>query len=261
MTRPKLAAPSLPPGSGRPSRGRLILVTCPDPARLDLVLRAAARRLAGSISSSLGSVVIAAPVVTRSLPAGTGIVVNRRTLAAFEAAGALCLSWRSGGRTLGYTAALLDQLASGAIVVAAAGREAEEPARVLWTDVRVVRLDAGTETLRGPLARKLVSVRREAGSGSERHVANALADGCDWRVRDHGDLSSAVRELTVAIEMQLPPAVRMRGVGERAAAKARADDTAPRGRVAVRPARRARAPAQSGAGRVAQPQSRAVLTT
>ena len=146
--------------------GRLILVTCADIGRLDLVLRAAVRRLADSHTIEL-----AEPVVTRALPAGSGTLVSRSRFGAIDEIGHIVLAWQDGGRSFGYTTSVIDMLESGSSVVAAApsGCGADLVARSLWPDVVVVHLEPGTEMLRtalGSLANlsRTTSVRLTAAS-------------------------------------------------------------------------------------------------
>lgn len=185
------------------TQGRLILVTSADDGRLDLVLGGAIRRLA------LPTATLLKPLVTRQLPAGGGNVVTHSTLASLAIAGDLVLSWQARGRTLGYTAELVQRLQAGSLVVAAAAPEVADAARALWRDVRVVRLEPGTETLRAGLSPAARLTRTAGASSTEVRLGRMFATASEARVRDLGDLASAVRDLGDAIEMQLPLSLRL----------------------------------------------------
>ena len=221
-------------------QGRLILVTCADMARLDVVLHAAIRRLA-----SRPGITVAEPVVTRTLPAGSGMVVSKRSFAAYEAGGAFCLSWRSGGRVHGYLASLLDCIAGGGVVIAGAGREAEAGSLGLPCPVRIVRLVAGTESLRAALA----------GSGRE------PADDRVVRVIDRGEASAVVMALTSVIDAQLPPNGRALQPVLDLAAVARDEGPGLDWQPAQPTQRRSSGGLSQSVGRMARPQARSLSPT
>lgn len=180
--------------------GRLILVTCADIGRLDLVLRAAVRRMPAS-----QAIEMAEPVVTRPLPAGSGTVVSRSGFGAIDETGDIVLAWRVGGRSFGYTTRVVEMLERGGAVVACApsGCGAEIAARKLWPDVVVVHIEPGTEKLRSALG-AMASVGRTAAplaAGGVRGQAR------DVRIHDLGDLSAAVRALTMELDRLCPKAV------------------------------------------------------
>lgn len=241
------AAEGMPRAVGQ---GRLILVTSADIGRLDLVLGAAIRRLA------LPRAALLTPVGTRALPAGGGEVVTHSALATLASSGELVLSWHARGRTLGYTADLIERLRSGALVIAPAAPEIAGAARALWRDVRVVRLEPGTEILRAGLSPAARLTRNAVSTSTSIRLDRIFTAGSEARVRDLGDLASAVRDLGEAIEMQLPLAIRLaRRQAVLAAAQPPPADVAatPRAVAAQRQSRIARAPR---APRALKPQAR-----
>ncbi len=163
------------------AKGRLILVSCPDIGRLELLLGAALRRLDPGVA-----VLPAEPISTNHLPAGSGTRISRSAFAALEAAGKLVLTWTENGGHFAYGIEVLHRLAEGRSVVAGirSGCGVEMAARNLCPNVTVIRLDAGTEALRAPFQRTM----------------------SDVRVLDVGGVAPAVRELTAAIRSILPPA-------------------------------------------------------
>lgn len=171
------------PTSRRPvsAAGRLILVECADMGRLDLVLRAAAR-----YAPRRSDVHFATPVGTRHLPAGGGKEVSRSDLRLIEAAGDLLFMWCEQGRCYGYTGEILDLLGKGTNVVVAvrAGSGADVAARRLCRDVSVMRLEPGTDTLR--------------------HGMFSSRESPTIRVRDTGDVVTAIRAITAALVSVLP---------------------------------------------------------
>lgn len=180
--------------------GRLILVTCADIGRLDLVLRAAVRRMPAS-----HAIEMAEPVVTRPLPTGSGTVVSRSGFSAIDETGDIVLAWHDGGRSFGYTTRVIEMLERGGAVVAGApsGCGADIAARSLWPDVVVVHIEPGTEKLRNALG-AMASVGRTAPP----LVASDLRDQArDVRIHDLGDLSAAVRALTMELDRLCPKAV------------------------------------------------------
>lgn len=236
-------------------QGRLILVTSADNGRLDLVLGAAIRRLA------LPTATLLKPVVTRQLPAGGGNVVARSTLASLAISGALVLSWQVRGRKLGYTAELMERLQAGSLVIAAAAPEVAEAARALWRDVRVVRLEPGTEALRAGLSPAARLTRSAGATSTEVRLGRMFATASEARVRDLGDLASAVRDLGDAIEMQLPLSLRLaRRNAVQATAHVPPGDVVelPRQVAAKRAAQTVRAPRS---GRALKPQVRLATPT
>ncbi len=162
-------------------KGRLILVTCADIGRLDLVLRAAVRRMPATHALEL-----AEPVVTRSLPAGSGTLVSRSRFGAIDETGDIVLAWQEGDRSFGYTTSVIDHLEDGFSVVAAApsGCGADLVARSLWPDVVVVHIQPGTEKLRSALASATNKSRTSAPPSPD----NIWGGARDVRIHDLGNL-------------------------------------------------------------------------
>jgi hypothetical protein len=180
--------------------GRLILVTCADIGRLDLVLRAAVRRMAASQTIEL-----AEPVVTRVLPAGSGTLVSRSRFGAIDETGDIVLAWQDGGRSFGYTSNVVHMLERGSKVIAAApsGCGADLVARSLWPDVVVVHLEPGTEKLRTALG-SLASLHQTASPPTPDSI---WASARDIRIRDLDNLTATVRALTTELERLCPKPV------------------------------------------------------
>ncbi len=177
-------------------KGRLILVTCADIGRLDLVLRAAVRRMPATHALEL-----AEPVVTRSLPAGSGTLVSRSRFGAIDETGDIVLAWQEGDRSFGYTTSVIDHLEDGFSVVAAApsGCGADLVARSLWPDV-VVHIQPGTEKLRSALGSATNKSRTSAPPSPD----NIWGGARDVRIHDLGNLQAVVRVLTAELERLCP---------------------------------------------------------
>lgn len=248
------------PDVRRATGGRLIVVTCADMGRLDLVLRAVVRRL-----SKASRAVLAEPVATRALPAGSGSIVSRNAFGAMHAGGCMVFAWTEGTRSFGYDAALFAKLAAGEHVVvgvpASGGLAAT--ARELWHDVCVIRLEPGTETLRTSLSPQACLSRVAGPVIAGTRLGQILAQSADIRLIDHGDLTLAVRALTEALEALVPLAA----VLEPASATTRIVQAGGAGALpnrphaaSTRPPRQSRRTALAG-GRVGRSQSRAGLPT
>ena len=180
--------------------GRLIVVTSPDMGRADLVLKAAIRRLEAS-----HTIVLAEPVATRPLPAGSGMIVTRNGFARLERDGEIVLGWSGNGRSYGYETTLLERLARGETLVCAlpAGQQLETAARSLWRDVKVISLASGTQTLRAGLSPRM-AFARTACSAAHARLEKLLSENSDERIVDLGCLASAVKALSTAIQALLP---------------------------------------------------------
>ncbi len=217
--------------------GRLILVTCADIGRLDLVLRAAVRRMPAS-----HAIQMAEPVVTRPLPAGSGTLISRSRFGAIDEIGDIVLAWQDGGRSFGYTSSVVEFLESGRSVVAAApsGCGADLVARTLWSVVVVIHLEPGTEKLRlalGPLASQS---RPKAQNATDTIWSGPL----DIRIHDLGNLTHAVRALTTELERLCP---------KKTAAEKRPRTAAPLHAEPVRPGARSSLAAQNRRSPLKQP--------
>ncbi len=203
---------------------RLVLVTCSDMGRLDAMLRPAIIRLDTARHAALLE-----PIGTAKLPAGSGARLRPSAFDAAVTAGDLVLSWQEGGRRHGYDAALIRSLQAGitAIAPARAGCNLEAEARALFRHVTVIHVEPGTDTLRSRLS----------------------PSSCDIRLRDVGDLASAVRALSEALRPLIPHHVLAPLDWERAAS------TTPElpHRPHARPRRPGRASARSGQLQTAKP--------
>ena len=213
--------------------GHLLLVTCADPGRLDLVLPAAGRHLFRRLPA-----VIIQPVTTRSLPAGGGLVMTASGFEELDRLGALALTWRHGRhgqRSAGYPVSLTARLSLGETVIAGAPQDVEDDARLAWPDISIVRLHAGTEPLRHRLTPH-ASFRRSAGGG-EAAAPRLDRRGYDVLVEDCHDLGQAVRRLSDALHQRFGLVAAKRGCEARADdAKTRASKRDVHGAVAtVRP--------------------------
>lgn len=147
---------------------------------------------------------MAEPVVTRSLPAGSGTVVSRSRFGAIDETGDVVLAWRDGGRWSGYTTGMIGLLARGGTVVAGAPSRcgADSVARSLWPDVVVVHIEPGTEKLRralGPVAGGVRTAPRLAPETPRGRAPDIL-------IQDLGDITAAVRALTIELERLCPKA-------------------------------------------------------
>ena len=188
-------------GRLEPAEGRLILVSCADPSRLDLVLRTVQRRLRGN-----SRLTFIEPISTRRLPAGGGVVLSRSSFACLDRAGALPLVWHSAGHRHGHTVNLLARLSTGETVVTGASFDIERQLQALWPDVRLIRLETGTDRLRAGLSPRACLSRLAGDLARQTRLGRLVGDRCDCRVRDDGDLARVVRGLSAAIEAQLPVA-------------------------------------------------------
>lgn len=186
---------------GPTCQGRLILVTSADSGHLDLVLQAVRRRLNGT-----HRLAFVEPVVTRLLPAGGGAPVSRSAFGALDRTGALALVWQRDGRSFGYSVSLLARLASGETVVAGAPLEAEARAKEIWADVRVIRLETGTEGLRSVLSPHACLSRMVGAKGQGQPLTRMQTERYDVRLRDGGDIGTNIRALASAVLLQQPPA-------------------------------------------------------
>ena len=181
--------------------GRLVVVTGADMGRVDLVVRAAVRRL-----PNRERLLVAETIAPHASPAGSGTVISHSAFGRLHAQGGLLLSWRQFGRTFGYPAALLDQLGLGRHVVAGlpASPEIESTLRALWRDVHVVRLVQGTHALRTALSPNACLPRVTADAPLRFKLGPELSASSEITVNDTGDLSAIIRELTVLLKAALP---------------------------------------------------------
>jgi ribose 1,5-bisphosphokinase PhnN len=175
------------PEGGRPP-GKLVLITSADRAHLELTWRAAGRRL-----RAFPNLVVAEPLVTRCLPGGGGTLVSRAEFRTLEEAGRLLLAWDDAGQRQGYSTRVLDWLENGRTVAAAvpSHRHVEIAARELRLEFDVITLEAGTERLRKPLARRPVD-------------GDVSLDTPGRRIHAGGSLADTVRALTAALAAFIP---------------------------------------------------------
>lgn len=217
-------------------QGRLILVTCADMGRLDLVLRAAMRRLPPRHAA-----VLLEPVGTATLPAGGGERLKASAFRAVAESSGLVLEWCEAGRKFGYGSGLLIHLLAGTTVVVAAraGCGLEAKARAICDQVTIVHLEPGTEALRSALSRQ----------------------SCDFRLRDVGNAASTIAVMTAMLQSLLPcPAAAVPASAAEATVLA-GHSTRPRMQ-AARPERRvAAAQLLEAPGRALKPQARTASAT
>lgn len=237
-------------------QGRLILVTSADSGRLDLLMQAVGRRLNGT-----ERLAFVQPVVTRLLPAGGGAAVTRSAFGALDRAGALALVWQRDGRSFGHSVSLLARLASGETVVAGAPLEAEARAREIWPDIKIIRLETGTEGLRSGLSPRACLSRIVGAKDQGPPLTRMQNDRFDVRLRDTGDIGIIIRELAAAIVQQKPPApavIEVLGKPRAQRAKAVLGETLSR----TKGAKRTHLPTVPGlAARTDTPQDRALPST
>lgn len=191
---------------GRASRnpGHLLMVTCADPGRLDLLLRAAMRHLGSACSATLVE-----PITTRMRPAGGGIVLKQSAIGELERAGALTLMWSEGQHRSGYPASLLARLAMGENAITSGPQEMELKARQVWPHLSVIRVGVGTEALREGLSPRATFSRSANGAGMGRALRPLRGDTYDVRVEDCADVGLALRRLAAAIHCRLSMAEAM----------------------------------------------------
>ncbi len=191
---------------------RLVLVTCADMGRLDVVLRPAIARLERS-----SRILFVEPVGTARLPAGGGERLPASTFESMTASGDLLLAWQQGGRRYGYDIGLLVALDAGhtVIVPAPAGFDLEVQARDLWPRQTIIHVEPGTASLRAALIRS----------------------PCDVRLRDVGDPRSVIVALSQALQDLIPPASIAPRLAERSPRppQERTPHAAPRPRLTGRP--------------------------
>ncbi len=237
-------------------QGRLILVTSADIGRLDLLMQAVGRRLNGT-----QHLAFVQPVVTQLLPAGGGAAITRSAFGALDRAGALALVWQHHGRSFGHSVSLLARLASGETVVAGAHLEAEARAREIWPDVKIIRLETGTERLRSGLSPRACLSRVVGAKDQGPPLTRLHSERFDVRLRDTGDIGITLRELAATILRQQPPAPTVAGV----LGKPRTQRSQPvLGEALSRPKGAKRTHLPTGAGlapRTGKPQDRALPTT
>ncbi len=204
-----------PAGSERHERGHLIVVSCADMGRLDLLLKAAGRHLvtqhnSSKLATSHARAALLEPVTTRLLPAGGGVVLKPSGFDGLDQAGALILKWADGSHLRGYPVSLLARLATGESVIAGVPQNLESEARSIWPQVSIIRLASGTETLRERLSPRANFARSAAGRES---VPLRPLDGepYDVRIEDSADLKLAVQRLAGAVSQRLTAATQLTG--------------------------------------------------
>jgi ribose 1,5-bisphosphokinase PhnN len=179
------------------------LVTCADAGRLDFLLRAAGRHLGAQSPARLRPAALIEPVTTRRLPAGGGIVMKPSGFEELERLGALTLTWREGRHQHGYGVSILARLSSGENVIAGAPQDLEAAARLAWPNLSVIRLSAGTASLRERLSLGASLSRAAARQGVQGALQQPYREGYDVRVEDCADVGVAVRRLAAAVSARL----------------------------------------------------------
>ena len=202
MSRPAPQRESAPEALLECDNGRLILVSCADPSRLDLVLRSVERRLRPNPRISFIE-----PISTQRLPAGGGVVLSRNAFASLDRAGALPVVWSSAGHLHGHTVNLLARLATGNTVVTGTSFDIEHQLRALWPDFRLIRIATGTDKLRAGLSPRACLSRVAGDLTGPAGLRRMLTDSSACRVCDDSDLATVVRRLSNAIEGLLPPSL------------------------------------------------------
>lgn len=226
--------------------------------RVDLVLKAAARRL-----ETARDLHLAEPVATRPLPAGGGMVISRNGFARLQRDGEILLGWSENGRSYGYGAMLIERLARGETVLCAlpSGLQLEIAARGLWRDVKVLSLEPGTQVLRSGLSPKMAFARTASSSMARSRVDRILSDATNERIQDDGCVSTVVKALTDAIRTILPARGLSASLCDAASTLPAAPPHHSAQGLAKRKLRAGKASQQPPAKRADKPQIRATLTS
>lgn len=179
--------------------GRLVVVTCADAGRLEVMLRAAACHMGAKLSAEQLS-----PLATRRMASGGGSPLKLSQFWKLESKGSLLIRWREGQHLYGYPNTVLERLVAGLDVVIGTPAHLEPALRNLWPETILIRFAAGTEPLRQRLTPQAMFARAAA-SGTRHGLAEPVHSAAwDMRVEDSSDPAMAVRRLSAAIANALP---------------------------------------------------------
>lgn len=132
-------------GASSVPQGVLVVVVGAEGRGKEMLVAIARRRF-----ESDASLEFPARVTTRGLGSECGDrPVSRREFRDLAAAGAFLCQWETGGQSFGLGTEALRSLEQGRTVVVVAGREAVERLRTAWSDVRIIEVKAGPDTIHG----------------------------------------------------------------------------------------------------------------
>jgi phosphonate metabolism protein PhnN/1,5-bisphosphokinase (PRPP-forming) len=188
--------------------GRLVLVIGGPQPNLDVLLTAARRRFVTETRVEFPRRL----VTKRRTVADTELSTSRSVFREMDREGGLLLSWKTDGVLHGYPISVREALSVGRMVVLGAPTSIVSEAVKRWPHVRVVRVTVGPEAARLPLHPRTCLARLMGAKLRRRLRAVCDEDAVDARVHYSGDLSAAVRSLTLALLriLKAPEQVRLR---------------------------------------------------
>lgn len=175
----------------------------------DMLISIARRRFAASA-------VHVFPPRLRTRPTGFDcgdVVVSRRDLRRLGCEGRLIATWRVGDAEFGLPYDSLRALEAGAVVTIAVSAEAIEALEAAWSDVCVIEVKSGPDSVRGRREPLVSSAKPDRSSSPDCKATSSAVEARPLAMATHvichaGDMATAAASLHAYLEVLVEPARR-----------------------------------------------------